>query len=134
MTAIPASDGCSSMVLDRRAMEYVYQDGDGLVFLGDESDALVTLPHERAGEWPLYLKEGNRVHVIFQEGRPLRLEPPTAVELVVAETAPPAAAATPLKPALLETGLKILVPAFIDVGERIVVDTQSGAYLGKAAD
>jgi elongation factor P len=132
MTVIPASEECSSPVLDRRFVEYAYQDGDGLVFVDVESDALVTLPHDRAGAWRLYLKEGHRVQLNFHDGRPLSVESPAVVELAVADTAPSVPTATASKPALLETGLKIMVPGFIDVGERIVVDTRKGTYLRKA--
>jgi elongation factor P len=132
MSAIPATDECRSQVLDRRAMEYVYQDGDGLLFLDVESDALVTLPHERAGAWRLFLREGNRVDLVFHEGEPLHLEPPAAVELTVIDTAPSTSSASDSKLAVLETGLKIMVPGCIDIGQQVVVDTRRGAYLGKA--
>jgi elongation factor P len=125
MTATPAGAAC----MDRREMEYVYQDGDGVILLDPDTDLLLTLPHEQAGAALLYLREGGRVHVLFQEGRPFTLEPPGAVELAVTDTEPRGPAAD--KAALLETGLKLMVPASVEIGEVIVVDTRSGMYLGK---
>ncbi len=130
MTATPASEACS----ERREMEFIYQDGDGFVFLDAGAGALVTLPHERAGVSRLYLKEGARVHLLFHQGQPCRLEPPTTVQLTVTDTEPPLPAAAAPKPAVLETGLKIVVPAFIAVGDMVRVDTRSGTYLGKVLE
>jgi elongation factor P len=117
--------------MDRREMEYVYQDGDGFVFLDTVAGVLATVPHEQVGSSWHYLKEGDHVHVLFHDGQPVTLEPATTVPLAVIDTAPPRKA-TGWKRALLETGLKITVPAFIDVGDTVLVDTREGAFLGRA--
>ncbi len=129
MIGTPASAVCT----DCRAMEYVYQDGDGVVLLDPHTDMLLTLPHEQAGDALLYLREGDRVHLVFCDGQPLTLEPPVVVELAVADTDPPLPASSRPKAALLETGLKITVPASVGIGDTVIVDTRRGTYLGKAS-
>jgi elongation factor P len=109
-------------------MQFVYQDGDGFVFIDSESDESFTLAEERVREQKFYLTEGCRVAVVLQEGKPIRLELPAAVELTIADTGP-VCQAEPHRPALLETGLKVKVPLGMDVGEVVVVDTRTGEYL-----
>jgi elongation factor P len=144
MATIPLGLAQNSMVidnqvehacLDRREMQFVYQDGDGCIFMDTDSDEQISLSRELVGELPLYLKEGTRAHVVFYAGEPLGLEAPTVVELVVADTEPPAAGANEgrHKPATLETGLRLMIPSPVKVGETIAVDTRNGAYLGRAA-
>jgi elongation factor P len=115
-------------------MQFVYQDGDGCIFMDTDSDEQIALSRELVGELPLYLKEGMRAHVVFCAGKPLGLEAPSVVELVVADTEPPAAGANEAlqKPATLETGLRLMIPSPVNVGETIAVDTRNGAYLGRA--
>ena len=127
-------DQVEQACLDRREMQFVYQDGDGCVFMDTNSDEQISLPRELVGELPLYLKEGSRAHVVFCAGKPLGLEAPTIVELVVADTEPPAAGANDArhKPATLETGLRLMIPSPVNVGETIAVDTRNGACLGRA--
>jgi elongation factor P len=116
-------------ILDKREMQFVYRDGDGCIFMDTESDEQIALSREQLGELPLFLKEGARARVVFCEGKPLGLEAPSLVELVVADTEP-ATAAVNRKPATLETGHRLMVPACVVVGETIVVDTRTGEYRG----
>lgn len=79
-----------------------------------------------------YMKPNSRAFVTFYEGKPLSLELPPTVELEVVETEPSvkgATAAAQYKPAICDTGLKITVPPFINIGEKIKVDTRTGEYL-----
>lgn len=120
--------------LDRREMEYLYKDGDGYVFMDKETFEQETLSADLVGEMMLYLKENNTCQVTFYEGKPLSIELPPSVELTVVETDPAikgATAAAQYKPATLETGLKIQVPPFIEVGEKVVVNTTDGTYLSR---
>jgi len=120
--------------LERWEMEYIYQDGDGYVFMDPETCDQITLPHESAGDRMLYLKEGMRVHVVVDDGKPFALEPPGAVELTITDIDPDltqATAAGSYQCAALETGLKVMVPAFVRAGETIIVDTHNGRYLGR---
>lgn len=128
-------DKVEQAYLDKREMQYIYQDGDGFVFMDTESYDQTTLDREWVGEMMLYMKENNKAHVIFYDGKPLSLELPATVELKVTETEPAlkgATAAAQYKPATLETGLKITVPPFVGIGEMIAVDTRTGEYLSRA--
>src|SRR5438876_893759 len=118
--------------LDRREMQFIYQDGDGYLFMDPDSCEQVILCRERVGEL-LYLKEGMRAHLVFRAGEAVGLEPPGSVELTVADTDPAGGPVSrPRKPAVLETGLKVLVPAFVEIGDTIVVDPHTSEYLGRA--
>ena len=128
-------DKVEQAYLDRREMQYIYQDGDGFVFMDTENFDQITLDREWVGEQMLYMKEGNKAHVVFYESKPISLDLPATVELKVTETEPSvrgATAAAQYKPATLETGLKITVPPFVNIGEMVAVDTRTGEYLSRA--
>jgi elongation factor P len=128
-------DKVEQAYLDRRQMQYIYQEGDGFVFMDNETYDQTTLGRDWVGDMMLYMKEGNNAQVVFYEGKPISLELPATVELKVVETEPAvkgATAAAQYKPATLETGLKIQVPPFVSTGEMIAVDTRSGEYLSRA--
>jgi elongation factor P len=121
--------------LDKRTMQYLYQEGDGYVFMDKETYDQTTLSREWVGEQILFLKENDDAQVTFYDGKPISLELPATVELKVTETEPSvkgATAAAQYKPATLETGLKITVPPFIGVGEVLQVDSRTGEYLSRA--
>jgi elongation factor P len=128
-------DKVEQAYLDKREMQYIYQDGDGFVFMDTETYDQITLPQDLVGELMLYMKEGNKAQIVFYDSKPLSLDLPATVELKVVDTEPSvkgATAAAQYKPALLETGLKITVPPFISIGEVIQVDTREGKYLSRA--
>lgn len=134
MNRVRPEDKVEQAYLDRREMEYIYQEGDGFVFMDSETFEQITLDKEWVGDQMLYLKENNKAHVVFYEGKPISLELPATVELKVVETEPSvkgATAAAQYKPATLETGLKITVPPFVNVGEIVAVDTRTGEYLSR---
>jgi elongation factor P len=121
--------------LDKRTMQYLYQEGDGYVFMDKETYDQISLSKDWVGEQILFLKENNDAQVTFYDNKPLSLELPATVELKVTETEPSvkgATAAAQYKPATMETGLKITVPPFIGVGEVLQVDTRTGEYLSRA--
>jgi elongation factor P len=129
------ADKVEQAYLEKREMEYIYQDGDDYVFMDTETSEQITLPRDQVGDLMLYMKENTKAHVVFYEGKPLSLELPAAVELKVVETEPSvkgATAAAQYKPAILETGLKVVVPPFVNVGEVVSVDTRTGEYLSRA--
>jgi elongation factor P len=128
-------DKVEQAYLDKREMQYLYQDGDGYVFMDSETFDQFPLSAELVGDMMLYLKEGENAHVIMYEGKPLSIDLPATVELKVVDTEPSMKGATAqaqYKPATLETGLKITVPPFVGIGEIIAVDTRSGEYLSRA--
>jgi elongation factor P len=128
-------DKVEQAYLDKREMQYIYQDGDGYVFMDTENYDQITIGKEWAGDLMIYMKENNKAQVVFYEGKPISLELPATVELKVIETEPSvkgATAAAQYKPATLETGLKITVPPFVGIGETVAVDTRTGEYLNRA--
>jgi elongation factor P len=121
--------------LDKRPMQYLYAEGDGYVFMDKETFDQLTLSKDWIGEQIRYLKENEDAQVVFHDDKPILLELPPQVELKVVQTAPwmkGSTATSQYKSAILETGLEVQVPPFIDVGEVIQIDTGSGEYLGRA--
>lgn len=118
--------------LDRKPMQYLYSQRDEYVMMDHQTYEQLPLPSELLGDAVHYLKENTDVTVVFYEGQPIGVELPNAVELEVVETAPGFrgdTAAGSSKPAKLETGLTVSVPFFVNVGDRVRVDTRSGEYL-----
>jgi elongation factor P len=127
-------DKVEQAYLEKRDMQYLYRDADGFVFMDKETYDQLTLSEDMVGELVGYLKEGNDGTVLLYENKPLSLDLPATVELEVTDTEPAlkgATATAQYKPATLETGLKIQVPPFIGVGEKILVDTRDGKYLSR---
>jgi len=130
-------DKVEKAYLETREMQYLYKDGSEFVFMDLETYDQISLSEDMVGELMPYLKENEKASVTFHEGKPLSLELPASVELEVVDTEPSlkgATAAAQYKPATLETGLKISVPPFINIGDRIVVDTREGKYLSRAKE
>ncbi len=135
MSRVRPEDRVELAFLDRREMEYLYQEGDSYVFMDNETFDQMHLDRDWVGDQILYLKENDKAQVVFYEGKPISLDLPATVELVVKETEPSvkgATAAAQYKPAIMETGLKITVPPFIAIGEKLQVDTRTGEYLSRA--
>src|SRR5438270_9243120 len=135
MNRVRPQDKVEQAYLDKRTMQYLYAEGDGYVFMDNETYDQITLGKEWVGDQMKFLKENENVQVVLFEGKPISLDLPKTVELKVIETEPSvkgATAAAQYKPATLETGLKITVPSFISIGEVIQVDTRDGTYLSRA--
>ena len=121
--------------LDRRQMEDLYEQNGKFVFMDLDSFDQVELPKEIIGDMPLYVLPNSQVVVLWCDGRPISIEMPMSVTLVVTDTAPGikgATATNQLKEATCETGLKTRVPPFIVTGEKIIVGTEDGAYKERA--
>ena len=118
-------------VQDRR-MSYLYQDGDGLVFMDSESFDQMSIPLERVGETRNYLKENLEVDVLLYKGNAINIELPAFIEAVITKTEPGIkgdTASGSTKPATIETGAVEQVPLFVKEGEKIRVDTRTGEYV-----
>ena len=127
-------DKVEQAYLETREMQYLYKDSDGYVFMDTENYDQITLKDDMVGDLMGYLKENDMVKVTSYEEKPLSVELPASVDLVVTETDPSikgATAAAQYKPAILETGLKISVPPFISIGDKVTVDTRDGKYMGR---
>jgi elongation factor P len=121
--------------VDRREMQYLYREGDDFVFMDTETYDQPHIPEATVGDAANYLLEEQNATVAFNEGVPLYVELPAAVELTVSQTDPGLQgdrSTGGTKPATLETGAQIHVPLFITTGEKIRVDTRTGQYLSRA--
>ena len=120
---------------DNRKMQYLYQDGELYTFMDMETYDQVGISTELLGDSLPYLLENMEVTVVYVSERPLSVDLPGTVEMEVIETEPAlkgATAAAQTKPAKLETGLVVQVPPFVNQGDRIRVDTNTGEYLTRA--
>ncbi|VTS06956.1 elongation factor P [Tuwongella immobilis] len=134
MQRVRPDDKVELAYLETKDMNYSYRDGNEFIFVENETFEQYTLPEELVGEQIGYLKENDPCKVTFYEGKALSLELPQIVELKVIETDPGikgATAAAQYKPATLETGIKVTVPMFINIGEGVRVDTTTGEYVGR---
>jgi len=121
--------------VDKREMQYLYREGNDFVFMDMADYDQPRVPAEVVGGAADYLLEEQTVTIAFNEGTPLYVDLPAAVELVIAQTDPGLQgdrSTGGTKPAILETGAQIQVPLFISTGEKVKVDTRTGAYLGRA--
>ena len=120
---------------NRQELEFSYSDPQGFHFMDPESYETITLNEDLLADAKDYLVENLKVSVLSIEGRPAQVELPPTVELTVTESADGVrgdSANNVQKPATLETGKVINVPLFIKEGEKIKIDTRTGAYMGRA--
>jgi elongation factor P len=130
------SDDMDVIDLDRRPMEFLYPEGKDAVFMDAETFDQITLPETVLGEALKYLRPNASAVVLLHDGRPLLVELPSAVELVVTDTEPGVRNATVTnvqKEATMETGLQTRVPSFIAQGETIRISTADGSYMSRAS-
>jgi elongation factor P len=129
-----AGEKVSRAHVERKEMQYLYDAGDFYTFMDNETYEQSNIPHDILGEDIKFLKENDSITVIVYAGRIIGIELPYYVELEVVETAPGVkgdTAAGGSKPATLETGLVVNVPFFIDVGDKIRIDTRTREYLDR---
>ncbi|HWH26140.1 MAG TPA: elongation factor P [Pseudolysinimonas sp.] len=124
-------------IVDRRDFSYLYNDGDGFVFMDSTDYDQVTVPASIVGDAAHYMLENQTVTIATHDGDPLYVELPTSVILEVTYTEPGlqgdrSSAGT--KPATLETGHEIQVPLFLEQNTKVKVDTRDGSYLGRVTD
>ena len=129
------TDKFENAYIDRKEMQYSYNDGDIYYFMDLETYDMLPLNSDKLPENFKFVKEEMTCKIISYKGNVFGVEPPTFVELEVTKTDPGFAgntATNTLKPATLETGAEIKVPLFISEGEKIKIDTRTGEYLGRA--
>lgn len=128
------ADEMESINLDRREMEYLYSDNDGATFMDSETFDQIIIQPEILGNALLYLAPNAKAVVLMNEGNPILLELPSAVDVTIVDTPPGikgATATNQLKEATCDTGLKTRVPPFIVTGEMIRVSTADGSYMSR---
>ena len=133
--AFKAGDRVDMADFEKRKGQFLYADGDNGIFMDMESYEQFELGEEIFGPVKGYLLDGTEVSMGGFEGQVVSIEPPMTVELVVAETEPViknATAQAQSKEAVLETGLTIQVPAYLETGEKVKIDTREGRFVSRA--
>jgi elongation factor P len=130
-----SEDSVERATLDEREMQYLYKDGDSFHFMDTSTYEQMHIDAEALGESVNYIIPDAIITVEFYGTEPVGIELPQTVDLVVEETAPGikgATASNQIKPARLETGLVVNVPPFVNTGDKIRVNTETGEYLSRA--
>lgn len=123
--------------VEKKDMEYSYNDGDLYYFMDQETYDMIPLGKDLLGDAFRFVKENTICKVLSYKGNVFGLECPNFMDLVVTETEPGFAGNTATnvtKPAVLETGAEIKVPLFIDIGDKITIDTRTGEYLSRCKE
>ena len=120
--------------IERKEMQYLYQDGDLYNFMDVETYDQIALNADVVGDALKFVKENENVKICSHKGNVFSVEPPLFVELEITETEPGVkgnTATNVLKPATVETGATVYVPLFVDNGDKIKIDTRTGEYLSR---
>ena len=129
------NDKFENAFIERREMEYSYNDGDLYYFMDQESFELIPINRSELGDNFKFVKENMVCKVLSHKGKVFDVEPPNFVELVITQTDPGFkgdTATNSTKPAQTETGAEIRVPLFIDEGDVVRIDTRTGEYMERA--
>ncbi len=129
------TDKFENAYVERKEMQYLYNDGDLWYFMDMESYEQIPVSKDLLGDNFKFVKEEMMCRLMSYKGKVFAVEPPMFVELVVTDTEPGFKGDTATgttKPATLETGAQIKVPLFIDIGTKIRIDTRTGEYLERA--
>lgn len=132
-----SADTVERVRLDQREYQFLYTEGDMATFMDNETFDQVSIPLDFVGEQAVYLEEGMTVTIESYEGKPVGVHLPETVVRTVTECEPTVrgqTAASSYKPALLDNGVRIMVPPFIAPGTRVVVNTADSTYAERARD
>ena len=130
-------DTVQKLATEERQYQFLYQSDGIFTFMDPESYEQVNLHRETIEEECTYLQDGMMVSINAVENTPIGITLPATVILEITETEPSVkgqTAASSSKPAILENGLRVMVPPFVEIGNRIVVNTTDGTYLKRADD
>ena len=129
------TEKCPQARIDRKDMQYLYEDGDLYYFMDTETYDQVALNAETVGDALKFVKENEMCKICSHNGSVFSVEPPLFVELEITETEPGFKGDTATgasKPATVETGATVAVPLFVNQGDKIKIDTRTGEYLSRA--
>jgi elongation factor P len=132
-----ASETVEKVRLEQKDFQYLYEQGDALVFMDNENYEQIELQRDFVGDRAAFLQDGMTVTLEMHEGKPIGVTFPAQVVLEIAEADPVVKGQTvssSYKPAVMENGVKVMVPPFIDAGEKIIVDTSDITYVRRATD
>ncbi|WP_412058935.1 elongation factor P [Bartonella sp. DGB2] len=130
-----AAETVEKVRLEQKDFTYLYEQGDALIFMDSESYEQLELQKDFVGDRAAFLQDGMTVTVELYEEKPIGISLPDQVTLAISEADPVVkgqTAASSYKPAILENGIRILVPPFVSSGEKVVVDTNELIYLRRA--
>jgi len=130
-----SSETVEKVRLEQKDFQFLYAEGDQLVFMDTESYDQLQLARDFVGDRAAFLQDGMTVTVELHEERPIGIQLPEQVTVTIAEADPVVkgqTAASSYKPAILENGVRVMVPPFIGAGERIIVETTEVTYLRRA--
>ncbi|MBR6382092.1 MAG: elongation factor P [Lachnospiraceae bacterium] len=128
------TEKCPQARIDRKDMQYLYNDGDLYYFMDTENYEQVALNQDMIGDALTFVKENDMCKVCSHNGSVFSIEPPLFVELVITDTEPGFKGDTATgasKPATVETGAVVQVPLFVEQGDKIKIDTRTGEYLSR---
>lgn len=121
--------------IERKDMDYLYNDGELYYFMDPDTFDQIAIGSDQLGDALKFVKENEKVKIMSHNGSVFGVEPPLFVELEITHTEPGArgdTATNVTKPAVVETGAEIKVPLFINIGDKIRIDTRTEEYLGRA--
>ncbi len=130
-----SSETVERVRLEQKDYQFLFADGDMLTFMDSDTYDQIQIPRDLLEQRAAFLQDGMKVTVESHEGRPIGVAIPDQVTLEVVEAEPVVkgqTAASSYKPAKLENGVRVLVPPFVGVGERVVVDTNEITYVRRA--
>jgi elongation factor P len=131
-----AGEKFRSVRTEVRRMQFLYRDGTDAHFMDTESYDQLTIAEATIADALRFMKESEEVELLYIDGRPADVQLPSAIDLEVSETEPgvrgDTASGGGTKPAVLQTGARIQVPLFVNIGDVVRVDTRSGAYVSRA--
>ena len=130
-----AGEKVAKAQIDNKKMQYLYDDGDNYVFMDMQSYEQIEMPKQQVAEEMLYVLENTELTVIMYGNEVLGVDLPNTVTLEVAETEPNIKgdkSSGGSKPAVMETGLTVNVPFFVNQGDKLIVNTQDGSYVSRA--
>ncbi|MEX6632556.1 elongation factor P [Hyphococcus lacteus] len=130
-----ASETVERVRLEQKDHTYLYKEGDMLVFMDQENYEQVSIPTDMIGDRAAFLQDGMAVTIESHEGRPIGVALPEHVALEITETEPTVkgqTASSSYKPSTVDNGLRIMVPPYMSVGEKIIVNTETLEYVKRA--
>ena len=128
------TDKMPKAIIETKVMQYLYNDGDLDYFMDNETFEQLALPKEQVEDSIPFMKENTEATIRFYKGAPFSVEAPTFVDLEVIHTEPGFkgdTASNTTKPATVETGFTLQVPLFIEIGDKLHIDTRTGEYLNR---
>lgn len=128
------TEKCPQAHIERKDMQYLYNDGDLYHFMDVETYDQIALSNDQVGDTLKFVKENEMVKILSHNNEVFAMEPPLFVELEITETEPGFKGDTSTgatKPAIVETGALVYVPLFVEIGDVIKIDTRTGEYLSR---